>query len=173
MYCPATILSHCLLENTLKIHLLGIAWIWDFPQEDWSSCLRPAAAKLSPGVEEEEEVGGRCRCWRSSVTSKHKELAPSSAHHLRPPAPSWQGKNYTSQQAEGHQQPCKMESGFLGLAVTPDSPVGGWDCCGNAASPREGGSLVFALVARPSFESWNMLKAGLSELLFLVLFCFK
>lgn len=66
-----------------------------------------------------------------------------------------------------------MESGFLGLAVTPDSPLGGWDRCGNVASPWEGGSLVFALVARPSFESWNMLKAGLSELLFLVLFCFK
>lgn len=32
MYCPATILSHCLLENTLKIHLLRIVWIWDFPE---------------------------------------------------------------------------------------------------------------------------------------------
>lgn len=90
VYCPATILSHCLPENTLKIHLLGIAWIWDFPQEDWSSCLRQAAARLSPGVEEEEEVGGRCRCWGSSLTSKHKELVQSSAHHLHPPAPSWQ-----------------------------------------------------------------------------------
>lgn len=89
VYCPVSILSHCLLENTLKIHLLRIVSIWDFPQEDWSSCLRLAAAKLSPGVEE-EEVGGRCRCWGSSNTSKHKELALSSTHHLHPPAPSWQ-----------------------------------------------------------------------------------
>lgn len=91
VYCPATILSQCLLENTLKIHLLGMVWIWDFPQDGWSSCVRPAAAKLSPGMEEkEEEVGGRCRCWGSNITSEHKELAPSSNHHLRPPAPSWQ-----------------------------------------------------------------------------------
>lgn len=76
------------------------------------------------------------------------------------------GKNYTSQQAEGHRQLCKMASGFLGLAVTPGGRVG-------IALVGEGGRLVFASVARPSFESWNMLKDGLSELLFLVLFCFK
>lgn len=81
------------------------------------------------------------------------------------------GKNYTSQQAEGHRQPCKMESGVLGLAVIPRREGG--HRCGEAALLREGGRLVFASVARPSFESWNMLKDGLSELLCLVLFCFK
>lgn len=47
---PAIILSHCLLGNTLKIHPLGIVWIWDFPLE-----LLGDGFHSRSGVEEEEE----------------------------------------------------------------------------------------------------------------------
>lgn len=82
-------------------------------------------------------------------------------------------KTSTSQQAEGHHHPCKTEMSFPGLVITPGPQRKGGHLCGEAALLREGGRLVSACVAWPSFASWNMLKAGLSELLFLVLFCFK
>lgn len=106
---------------------------------------------------------------------RHSRVRRAGSEQRWPPALNQRpaGKNYTSQQAEGHRQPCKMESGFLGLAVTPGPQWEGGHRSGEATLLWEGGRLVFASVARPSFKSWNMLKDGLSELLFLVLFCFK
>lgn len=44
----AGVLSHHPLGNMLKIHLLSIMWIWNFPQEGLYGCSGPAAARLSP-----------------------------------------------------------------------------------------------------------------------------
>jgi len=116
-----------------------------------------------PGFGEEEEEGGRCRRWGTGVTAKCKELTWSSGCHLRSPAPS-QAKTTPVQGGErlpgagGHPGP-RRERGHRG---------------GEAAWLRGRWPLgFFASVAWPSFESWNVLKDELSELLFLVLFCFK
>lgn len=93
-------------------------------------------------------------CWC------HSQVLRAGLEHL--PA----SKTSTSQQAKGQHHPCETERSFPGLVVTPGPQQEGEHRCG------EGVRLVSACVAWPSFASWNMLKAGLSELLFLVLFLF-
>lgn len=83
------------------------------------------------------------QCHGGAQRTSSKQQLPPAFSRTQPT------KTCTSQRAESHHGPCKMESGCLGLGSW--SRWEGGHCCGAAASLRKGGCLGFALVAWPSF----------------------
>lgn len=93
-----------------------------------------------PGVEEEEEEGGRCRRWGAGIAAERKEPAPSSGRHLRSPAPRQQKLHVPASRGP---PPAMQDGERLPRAGGHPRREGGHRC-GEAALLREGSRSVFS-----------------------------